>query len=102
MQVGIRAVAGLAEDYKIAFLLVKKRPMEIHKLMNALNVLPNPVFLAARPVWPEGRAREKNLLVAFRDEFPAEALRGRPRLRVTGATCYRVFLNGRFLGRGPA
>jgi len=61
----------------------------------------SPTFVAAKPVWLAGRETEKNLTVGFRATFAAPA--GKPvRLRATGATLYRVFLNGEFLGHGPA
>jgi alpha-L-rhamnosidase len=57
-------------------------------------------FVSAKPVWPAGRETEMNLLVGFRAviEAPAES---KPTLRVA-ATIYRVWLNGQFLGCGPA
>ncbi len=62
---------------------------------------PAPQFVSAKPVWPEGREREKNLFVGFRASFTAPAGQ-KVWLRATGATLYRVFLNGQFLGHGPA
>lgn len=58
-------------------------------------------FRAARPIWPAGRETEKNLLVGFRAIIPAQ---GGPSalLRVTASTIYRAWLNGEFLGYGPA
>ncbi len=61
---------------------------------------PMPHFDAARPVWPEGRETEMNLLVEFRASFERPA--GTTILRLTGATLYRVFVNGEFAGHGPA
>lgn len=78
---------------------------------------PAPEFLAARPVWPEGRETERNLFVGFRASFDAPAsgsvsarasvpagssASGRVVLRVTGSTLYRAFFNGEFRGYGPA
>src|SRR5664279_2319053 len=60
-----------------------------------------PTFVSAKPVWPKGRETEKNLLVGFRTVFKAPA-QERVFLRATGATLYRVFLNGHFLAHGPA
>jgi len=60
-----------------------------------------PTFASARPIWPKGRETEKNLSVGFRASFAAPAPE-KVFLRATGATLYRVFLNGRFLGQGPA
>lgn len=64
-------------------------------------VASSPSFVAAKPVWPKGRETEKNLTVGFRATFTAP-LGKAVRLRATGATLYRVFLNGEFLGHGPA
>jgi len=68
----------------------------------ALSGAAEPVeFVSAKPVWPEGREREKNLTVGFRAVF--EAATDRPNvLRVTASTLYRVFINGVFVGHGPA
>lgn len=58
-------------------------------------------FLSAKPVWPAGRQAEMNLLVGFRAAFdgPAE---GKTVLRVAAASIYRAWINGQFLGCGPA
>jgi alpha-L-rhamnosidase len=58
-------------------------------------------FTAAVPVWPAGRERELNLLVEFRAGFTL-ARGQKALLRVTGATVYRVWLDGHFAGYGPA
>jgi len=60
-----------------------------------------PKFVSARPVWPVGREQEMNLSVGFRAAFRAPE-GGRPILRATGSSVYRVYLNGEFLGYGPA
>src|ERR1035437_4089891 len=60
-----------------------------------------PTFDSAKPIWPKGRETEKNLFVGFRATFKAPA-QERVYLRATGATIYRVFLNGHFLAHGPA
>jgi len=60
-----------------------------------------PSFLSAKPIWPKGRETEKNLFVGFRATFDAPT-EDKVFLRATGATLYRVFLNGQFLGHGPA
>ena len=58
-------------------------------------------FQAARPVWPAGRETERNLLVGFRAVVTAPAAE-QAVLRLTASTLYRVFLNGAFVGHGPA
>lgn len=65
-----------------------------------------PTFLSAKPIWPKGREKEKNLFVGFRASFQltCEAYQPRDRLvlRVAASTLYRAFLNGEFIGHGPA
>ncbi len=60
-----------------------------------------PSFVSAKPIWPKGRETEKNLFAGFRANFEAPA-QDKVFLHATGATLYRVFLNGQFLGHGPA
>jgi len=58
------------------------------------------MFLNAKPVWPAGLEKEKNIHVGFRAVFRAE-VGSAVRLRLTGSTIYRV-LNGEFIHHGPA
>lgn len=58
-------------------------------------------FETAKPIWPEGREKEKNLTVYFVASV-AKPAGGRIVLRLTASTVYRAFLNGEFLGHGPA
>ncbi len=58
-------------------------------------------FLSARPVWPKGQTCEKNLFVGFRTVLTAPS-GGEVYLRVAAGSVYRAFLNGEFLGYGPA
>ncbi len=59
-------------------------------------------FLSARPVWPKGRQTEMNLLVGFRAVIEAPSPTQPPVLRLAASTLYRAWLNGEFLGHGPA
>jgi len=60
-------------------------------------------FRSARPVWPKGRETEMNLLVGFRAVIDVPPDGGQKvELRVAASTIYRAWLNGRFLGCGPA
>ncbi|HOC19105.1 MAG TPA: family 78 glycoside hydrolase catalytic domain [Vicinamibacterales bacterium] len=59
-------------------------------------------FRAAKPVWPEGRATEMNLLVGFRAVIPAPSAGEKVVLRVAASTLYRASVNGTFVGHGPA
>ncbi len=61
----------------------------------------NLAFASAKPVWPKGRELDRNVSVGFRAVFEPPA-RERVFLRATGATIYRVFVNGEFLAHGPA
>ena len=58
-------------------------------------------FRSARPIWPRGRDKEMNLFVGFRAVFEAPR-EGQVHLSVAGATLYRIYLNGKFFGWGPA
>ncbi|MEI6141191.1 MAG: hypothetical protein WCP85_18120 [Mariniphaga sp.] len=55
----------------------------------------------ALPVWVSGREKEMNLNLGFHGTFQSAA-KGTLKLRITASTIYRVFLNGEFLGYGPA
>ncbi|MEI6972164.1 MAG: hypothetical protein WCL44_11705, partial [bacterium] len=59
-----------------------------------------PRFDRAKPVWPEGREKERNVIVGFRARF--EPVGERTVFKVAGSTLYRVFLNGKFIAHGPA
>ena len=60
-----------------------------------------PSFVKAEPVWPEGLEREKNSSIRFaaavKIEDTADAI-----LRITGSSAYRIRMNGKFVGYGPA
>ena len=60
-----------------------------------------PVFLKAVPVWPRGSEKERNAFFGFRAIFDADASE-RPIIRITGCSDYRITLNGRHVGWGPA
>lgn len=59
------------------------------------------VFTQAKPIWLKNKRNVKNLQAGFRCDFCAKEKKLYV-LRVTGATYYRVFLNGVFAGYGPA
>jgi alpha-L-rhamnosidase len=55
----------------------------------------------AVPVWAAGREKEMNLSLGFRGVFQTQ--RGQAaRLKITASSLYRVFINGTFVGSGPA
>lgn len=58
-------------------------------------------FDRAVPVWVRGRAEVMNDMVGFRGDFVAKSGCA-CRVRVTGSTVYRLFVNGAFAGYGPA
>ena len=58
-------------------------------------------FIKAQPVWLKNCRKECNLQVGFRCDFIADANK-RYTLRICGSTLYRIFLNGEFIGYGPA
>ncbi|MBZ0256373.1 hypothetical protein K8I31_09935, partial [bacterium] len=63
-------------------------------------------FNSAKPIWPQGRETEKNLCVGFRADVNLSAkslMRGQASfVRLTASTLYRLFVNGQFIGCGPA
>jgi alpha-L-rhamnosidase len=61
-----------------------------------------PAFVSAKPVWPDGREREMNLHVGFRAVFDSPPAGEASILRVTASTLYHAWVNGRFVGHGPA
>ncbi|MBN2317140.1 MAG: hypothetical protein JXM79_24655 [Sedimentisphaerales bacterium] len=58
-------------------------------------------FDSAQPIWPVGRETEKNLFVGFRAFFECSS-QDDPVLRIAASSLYRIYLNGRFVGHGPA
>ncbi len=65
------------------------------------TVLAQPIIKKALPVWAENREKEMNLNLGFRGIFEAKPNHDF-KLKITASTIYRVFLNGEFLGYGPA
>ena len=58
-------------------------------------------FIKAQPIWLKNRRKECNLQLGFRCDIVAEKNK-KYTLRVCGSTLYRIFLNGEFIGYGPA
>ena len=65
-----------------------------------------PTFTAARGVWPVGRETRMNDFVEFRASFDVGRGTGNGErgtvLRITGSSVYRIRLNGKCAGYGPA
>ncbi|HPS55037.1 MAG TPA: hypothetical protein PLP05_05520 [Sedimentisphaerales bacterium] len=61
----------------------------------------NPTFKTGKPVWITGKETEQNLSVGFRAVFDKPES-GQAVLKLTASTLYRVYLNGEFVGHGPA
>ena len=59
------------------------------------------IFKKAEPIWIRNRRKTINYQAGFRCDFCAEE-GAKYRLKITGASLYRVFLNGEFAGYGPA
>ena len=56
---------------------------------------------SAAPVWVKGCAQEMNAMFGFRGDFTAKAGE-KVVLRMTGASVYRIYVNGEHAGYGPA
>ena len=74
---------------------------EFALLLSAVARADEPAFHGAKPIWPAGREKEMNLSVGFRAVIQAEA-GSQATLRVAAATVYRAWVNGQFVGLGPA
>lgn len=55
----------------------------------------------AVPVWANGREKELNLNLGFRAIFTAKTGQD-VKIKISASTIYRVFINGKFIGSGPA
>ncbi|MEG1634089.1 MAG: hypothetical protein RR388_00505, partial [Rikenellaceae bacterium] len=64
-------------------------------------VVANEFFSKAVPVWACGREKEMNLTLNFNATFTVGAGESAD-LKITASTLYKVLLNGKFLGYGPA
>jgi alpha-L-rhamnosidase len=71
-------------------------------LAAACGATPDVRFDAARPVWPAGYETQRNAFVGFRAVVEAPPHARACVLRVTGSSFYRAFVNGTFVGWGPA
>jgi len=58
-------------------------------------------FNSARPIWPDKFEKEMNLFCGFRAIFKCPGKR-KATLKITGSSIYRIFLNNKFIGHGPA
>ncbi|MBW7938935.1 MAG: hypothetical protein H3C63_09075, partial [Candidatus Omnitrophica bacterium] len=63
--------------------------------------MPSWGFEQAQPVWIEGREEELNLFAGFRASLAAGE-GDQVVVRCTASTAYRLFLNGDYVGAGPA
>lgn len=58
-------------------------------------------FSEAQPIWPERLENEKNITIGFYAQFE-KPTSGEASLQITGSSIYRIYLNGKFVGHGPA
>ena len=58
-------------------------------------------FMRAQPVWAENRAHEMNMTILFRSRLKTACPSGTV-LRLTGSSCYTVYINGCLFAMGPA
>lgn len=61
-----------------------------------------PSFKVAKPVWAEGREKEMNVHLDFSGAFELANVGTTNLLRITGCSAYRIHVNGKFAGYGPA
>ena len=67
----------------------------------ALTAVSPVEFTAAKPVWLEGRETEMNVYAGFRAVID-DAVSEPATIRVAASTLYRLYVNGEFIGHGPA
>jgi alpha-L-rhamnosidase len=70
-------------------------------LLSSVTATGQAKFDSAQPIWPAGRETEMNLFVGFRATFECPNEQS-PVLRIAASSLYRIYLNGRFVGHGPA
>jgi alpha-L-rhamnosidase len=58
-------------------------------------------FRQAKPIWAAGLQYEKNLTLGLRAQFQSDN-KDPVVLNITGSSLYRIYLNGIFIGHGPA
>lgn len=58
-------------------------------------------FIGAKPIWIKNRRLTVNYQAGFRCDFKADASK-KYTLKLTGASFYKVYLNGEFIAYGPA
>lgn len=64
-----------------------------------MKIMKQEFFKKARPVWLKGKEKEKNCTVGLSISFEGAE---KAELSITAAGIYRLYLNGEFLGHGPA
>jgi len=72
-----------------------------HTFSQTTNRTYEATFILAKPVWPEGRQLERNLTIGFRASFNVSQ-GNKAEIRIAGSSLFRIFLNGEFIGHGPA
>jgi alpha-L-rhamnosidase len=84
--------------FLITFILAT---FSIQNVFSDVKAVSQATMKKALPVWAEGREKEMNLNLGFRGVFEVKKNQDYT-LKITASTLYRVFLNGEFLGYGPA
>ena len=60
------------------------------------------MFQQARPIWIKDKRNEMNVYAVFGLNTKLDAAVQKAELHITGYTFFRVSVNGKFLGFGPA
>lgn len=66
------------------------------------SALNKPVDWQARWIWQDGKASPRNLYVLFAKDVTVDDATGVWRVHVSGDSRYRLFINGEWMGNGPA
>ena len=66
----------------------------------ASNIADVDSFVKAKPVWADGREKEKNLILSFREVIKTGFVKS-AYIRIAASTDYRLKVNGEFVAHGP-
>lgn len=69
--------------------------------LNGISAATDLKIEKAVPIWAKGKEKEMNLTLGFRTKFTTKN-KQKTNIKIAASTLYRVYLNGEFIGSGPA
>ncbi len=86
---------------KLFYMLILPSLLMVLTQCNADQEATDEFFSRAEAIWPAGKQYEKNITAGFTARFENPA-NNKVILKITGSSLYRIYLNGKFAGHGPA